>query len=54
MIITWDNFDEFSAKFLENLPKASVITMDLEMTGINSDEKECLTDTPQEWYQKVY
>lgn len=47
MIITRDEFDGFSERFLKKLPQATVMTIDLEMTGINSEEKECSTDTPK-------
>lgn len=39
---------------MEQLDKATVVTFDLEMTGISGDEIELATDTPIERYQKIH
>lgn len=39
---------------MEQLERATVVTFDLEMTGISGEEAEHGTDTPIERYQKVY
>lgn len=39
---------------MEQLQKATVVTFDLEMTGISGDETEQGTDTPLERYQKIH
>lgn len=54
MIVTRENFKEFQKDFLETLDEASIVSLDLEMSGINSDEKESSTDTPMERYLKSY
>lgn len=48
MIVTKENFLEFKTHILKSLDKASLVTFDLEMTGINAEEKEQGTDTPIE------
>lgn len=54
MIVTRENFKEFQKDFLDTLEHSSIVSLDLEMTGINSDEKESSTDTPMERYLKSH
>jgi hypothetical protein len=36
------------------MDKATLVTFDLEMTGISGEETEHGTDTPMERYQKIH
>jgi hypothetical protein len=36
------------------MDKATLVTFDLEMTGISGEEAEHGTDTPMERYQKIH
>jgi hypothetical protein len=54
MIVTKENFSQFKSTFFDQLETASLVTFDLEMTGISGDETENGTDTPLERYQKIY
>lgn len=46
MIVTKDNFPQFRKSIMEQLESATVVTFDLEMTGISGEESEQMTDTP--------
>lgn len=39
MIVTWDNFNIFEEDSLNALCKDSIVSIDLEMTGIQGEEK---------------
>lgn len=54
MIVTKENFSQFKSTIFGQLETASLVTFDLEMTGISGDETENGTDTPLERYQKIY
>lgn len=54
MIVTKENFPQFRKQVLEQMDKATLVTFDLEMTGISGEETEHGTDTPMERYQKIH
>lgn len=54
MDIDKNNFKEIKEICLDQIKKADLIAMDLEMTGIRTEDKISRTDTPIERYRKCY
>jgi len=54
MDIDRTNFDSIKEQFLKEIENAEMISLDLEFSGIKTDEKLSRTDTPIERYKKCY